>query len=38
MYNFKFYIDLFLHIVNVLCGYPESNKIDLSHLGVVIAH
>lgn len=38
MYNFKLYINIFLHIVNLLCGYPESNKIDLDRFGVIIAH
>lgn len=38
MYNFKIYINIFLHIVNLLCGYPESNKIDLDRFGTIIAH
>lgn len=38
MYNFKVYINIFLHIVNLLCGYPQANKIDLDKFGTIIAH
>lgn len=38
IYNTKFYMNAFLHVVNVLCGYPENNKIDLEKFGVIITH
>lgn len=38
MYNFKFYADILLGVVNILCGYPENNKIDLDRFGIMIAH
>ena len=38
IYNTKFYFSLFFGIVNILCGTPNKNKIDLDRLGVIISH
>jgi hypothetical protein len=38
IYNTSLYFKGFLQIVNLLCGEPNENKIDLSRLGVIIAH
>ena len=36
--NTKAYLSFFFGVVNMLCGTPKKNKINLDRLGVIIAH